>query len=498
MERMFFETFSLFYNTAYIEEENDDGVCYNDKKYSGREEMRMKSILQKLNELGENYPFHMPGHKRNFMKDSILGDLMTIDITEITGYDDLHHPKDMIRESMDFIKGVYGTRDSYFLINSSTAGNLAAISAACHIGDKILIARNSHKSVYHAAELLGLRPIYVYPKVDAYGICCGITKEQIQEIVKKETGIKAAVIVSPTYEGMVSDIAGIAQVLHQRNIPLIVDEAHGAHFIFEEAFPESAVSLGADIVIHSLHKTLPSLTQTGLLHLCTDRVTKEQIQNKLSIFQSSSPSYILMASIDQCIHSCAENKKSFQQYVSVLHHLRGKLNHLNHLKLVPSDDIGKIVISTKRTNMTGKELFDCLRDRYHLELEMSEMSYVIAMTSICDTVEALNYLVDALFEEDYQLAYQKEQENEIILPHNKTVFSIEKAVRESGKPIELCESEGKIAADFVYLYPPGIPLIVPGERISRAVIEKIEQYQTNHMEIVGYENGKIKIMNERI
>ena len=498
MERMFFETFSLFYNTAYITEENDHGVCYNDKKYFGREEIRMKPILQRLSELGENYPFHMPGHMRNFMRNSILGDIMSIDITEITGYDDLHHPKDMIRESMDFIKDVYGTRDSYFLINSSTAGNLAAISAACHIGDKILIARNCHKSVYHAAELLGLHPVYVYPEVDAYGICCGITKEQIQKILKKETGIKAAVIVSPTYEGRISDILGIAHLLHQQNIPLIVDEAHGAHFIFGEAFPKSAVSLGADIVIHSLHKTLPSLTQTGLLHLCTDRVTKEQMQKKLSIFQSSSPSYILMASIDRCIHSCAENKKSFQQYAAVLHKMRGKLSQLEHLRLVPSDDIGKIVISAKGTNITGKELFGRLRDRYHLELEMSEISYVIAMTSICDTEEALYHLVDALFEEDAQLEYQREQENEIIFPHNKAVLSIEKAVRKPAKSIDLYKSEGKIAAEFVYLYPPGIPLIVPGEEISRSVIEKIEQYQKNHMEIIGYENKKIKIMNERI
>ena len=156
----------------------------------------------------------------------------------VEAVDDLHHPEEMIRELMDDLKQIYGTKESYLLVNSSTAGNLAAIAALCNIGDKILVARNCHKSVYHAIELLGLDPIYIYPEIDEYGICKGITKEQIENIITKETSIKAMVLVSPTYEGRVSDIEGISDVLHRNNIPLIVDEAHGAHFIYHEAFPE--------------------------------------------------------------------------------------------------------------------------------------------------------------------------------------------------------------------------------------------------------------------
>ena len=246
----------------------------------------MTSIYNKLKQLQykEDYPFHMPGHKRNLKIDSLLDAISKIDITEITGFDDLHHPEEMIRELMDDLKQIYGTKESYLLVNSSTAGNLAAIAALCNIGDKILVARNCHKSVYHAIELLGLDPIYIYPEIDEYGICKGITKEQIENIITKETSIKAMVLVSPTYEGRVSDIEGISDVLHRNNIPLIVDEAHGAHFIYHEAFPESAANSGADIVIQSLHKTLPAFTQTGLLHLCTDCVTREMMQKKLSIF----------------------------------------------------------------------------------------------------------------------------------------------------------------------------------------------------------------------
>ena len=215
-----------------------------------------------------------------------------------------------------------------FLINSSTAGNLAAISAVCKIGDKILVARNCHKSVYHGIELLSLDPIYVYPEIDGDGICRGITVKQIENIIEQEKNIKAAIIVSPTYEGRVSEIQEISGILHRKNIPLIVDEAHGAHFIYHKEFPESAVSLGADIVIQSLHKTLPSLTQTGLLHLCSDCISREQMQKKLSVFQSSSPSYILMASIDACIHSCIKNKKGFSTICTRYLHITGSFKRI--------------------------------------------------------------------------------------------------------------------------------------------------------------------------
>ena len=181
----------------------------------------MTSIYNKLKQLQykEDYPFHMPGHKRNLKIDPLLDAISKIDITEITGFDDLHHPEEMIRELMDDLKQIYGTKESYLLVNSSTAGNLAAIAALCNIGDKILVARNCHKSVYHAIELLGLDPIYIYPEIDEYGICKGITKEQIENIITKETSIKAMVLVSPTYEGRVSDIEGISDVLHRNNIP---------------------------------------------------------------------------------------------------------------------------------------------------------------------------------------------------------------------------------------------------------------------------------------
>lgn len=462
----------------------------------------MTSIYNKLKQLQykDTYPFHMPGHKRNLKIDPLLDEIAKIDITEITGFDNLHHPEEMIREFMDQLKQIYGTRETYMLVNSSTAGNLSAIAALCNIGDKILVARNCHKSVYHAIELLGLDPVYVYPEIDGYGICQGITKEQVERIIEEEQEIKTMILVSPTYEGRVSDIRGISDVLHQKNIALIVDEAHGAHFVYHNAFPDSAVGTGADIVIQSLHKTLPAMTQTGLLHLCTDCVSKERMQKKLSIFQSSSPSYVLMASIEQCIHSCDENRGYFQQYCDRLWILREKLQNLEHITLVPTDDIGKLVFSVKDTTISGEELFGILRDRYHLELEMSELYYVIAMTSLCDTQEGYDRLYKALMEIDQEIGKRDLQNlsKQMKFHKNKKAMKPEEATKKQRKQMEYWRAKDKIAAEFIFLYPPGIPLVAPGEVIDEFVIDKIGQYEQNDMKVIGLNDHKIYIIDERI
>ena len=462
----------------------------------------MKAVIyQKLKELETcgHYPFHMPGHKRNCEDEFSKTIPFSLDITEITGYDDLHHPEGIIRESMDDLKKIYKTQESYFLINGSTAGNLAAVASVCSFGDKILIARNCHKSVYHGVELLGLDPVYVYPQINEEGMCMGITKDQINRILQEEKEIKAAVIVSPTYEGVVSDVAGIADILHSRGIPFIVDEAHGAHFPFYEGFPKSAVFQGADFVIQSLHKTLPSLTQTGLLHLCTDRIQKEWVQSRLSIFQTSSPSYLLMASIDYCVHRCQEQKESFQQYEKLMNNFYGKLDELRHLKRIKTDDFGKVVISARNTSINGMDLFRLFRDQYDIEAEMAEIHYLIAMTSVCDTRNGIMKLERALLDIDAALHENKEDNPiEMKMTEVPKVMLPAEAVKKKKNRIFLEQAEGNVSGDYIYLYPPGIPLIVPGEVIDGKVVQKIKEYQQNNMNIVGCQDGKISIVNERI
>ena len=456
-------------------------------------------LYKKLEAYGKSdfYPFHMPGHKRNPL--TVDGDFpVERDITEINGFDNLHHAEDILKRAQENVARIYGVQESFFSINGSSGAILAAVSAAVKKGGHILVARNCHKAVYHGIYLRDLEATYIYPHEDSrLGINGGISPSRVEMYLAENPDIEAVLITSPTYDGIVSDVARIAEAAHNHGVPLIVDEAHGAHFIYHEAFPESAANSGADIVIQSLHKTLPAFTQTGLLHLCTDCVTREMMQKKLSIFQSSSPSYVLIASIEQCIHICNENRGYFQQYYEKLWILREKLEELKYIKLVPTDDIGKLVFSVKDTTISGEELFEILRDNYHLEMEMSELYYVIAMTSVCDTQEGYDRLYQALKEIDSEITKKNTEylflENDF--HQNKKMLKPEEAATKDRIQIDYDDAKDEIAAEFIFLYPPGIPLVVPGEVIDKYVIDKIRQYEQYNMKVIGLDDHKIYIIN---
>ena len=295
------------------------------------------SLLDRLkaHAASDSIPMHMPGHKRNT---ALLGtDLpYNIDITEIEGFDNLHGASGILKEYMEEITDYYGTKRSFYLVNGSTCGILAGIRAATKRGGKIAVARNCHKSVYHAIELFGLEAIYLVPEMDeAFGIHGGISTTSIADTLKKNPDTQLVVLTSPTYEGVVSDIAAIADICHAHGIPLMVDEAHGSHFNYSEHFPTSATALGADIVIQSLHKTLPSLTMTSLAHLTGDLIRPEEMARQLAIFESSSPSYVLMASIDSCFRLLRdEGEQLFENYNQRLTDFSEKMKQLQHLKVL--------------------------------------------------------------------------------------------------------------------------------------------------------------------
>lgn len=345
------------------------------------------------------YPFHMPGHKGR-------GDeIQRIDITEIDGFDNLHDPEGIIKEEMDRAAEIYGTKRTYFSVNGSTCAILAAISAAVPKGGTLLIERGCHMSVYHAAYLRDLHLQYIgYP-----------TPEE-----EKPYAPDAIVITSPSYEGCVKDVSYWSDYAHTRGIPLIVDEAHGAHFSFHPYFPVSAIKKGADLVIQSVHKTLPAMTQTALLHQCSDRIAPDQIQRFFDIYETSSPSYVLLASITRCIHLISDpDSDLWERYVRSLKDLRAKLSNLQHLHLAGGSDCiltsdeelppfragtqidpGKLVITTTGSSMTGPELYDRLRLDYHLQPEMKAPAYCLLMTSPFDTQDGFNRLLEALRELD--------------------------------------------------------------------------------------------------
>lgn len=466
----------------------------------------METLYSRLKAYSDTdyYGFHMPGHKRNQIR---FGEGLPygIDITEIEGFDDLHHADGIIKEAQQEAARLYGAEETKFLVNGSTAGILSAVLGCTKKGDQILVARNCHKSVYHAIFLNELEPVYLWPGFSRqFQLNTEISVSAVKAALTKHSRIKAVVIVSPTYDGVVSDIESIAEAVHERGIPLIVDEAHGAHFGFHPYFPENALKKGADVVIHSLHKTLPSLTQTALLHMRGEYIDKRRISSYLDMLQSSSPSYILMASIHECIRMLREEKEQlFEPYVRNLDTLRKNLQNLKHLKLVQTEhyDRSKLVISVRHTDMSGRELYRELLEKYHLQMEMAVGSYVLAMTSPGDTKEGFARLEQALFELDAAAKLRENvQEDDIAkLPENPVICTSAKAALCGAKettylPVE--KSEGMISLEYAYLYPPGCPMIVPGERISRECIKRLAGYQKLGFKIEGLEKeGSIGVWN---
>ena len=445
----------------------------------------MKNLYEHLKKYSEEeyYAFHMPGHKRNKLVPAELP--YEIDITEIGDFDDLHHATGILKEKMKRAARVYHAEDTHFLINGSTVGILSAIMGSTKKGDKILVARNCHKSVYNAIFLNELKPVYLHPSYDGELQISGeIKAEDIKKSLNEQKDTKAVVIVSPTYDGVVSDIEAIAKVVHEKNILLIVDEAHGAHFGFHPYFPKNANMLGADIVIHSLHKTLPALTQTALLHMNGKLVNRERVQNYLQMLQSSSPSYILLASIDSCVEFLEKaGTKAFEEYVEKLKQVRAKLKRLKHLQLleVSNYDYSKIVIGVNHSNITSKELYSRLEKEFRLQFEMAAGAYVLAMTSVADTKEAYVKLCQALEEIDQELCAKEYVYKLGSMPMTERATEIVG----KRKSIALEDSIGKISAQMAYIYPPGIPIIVEGEIISKEVVSYLRGHEELGFTIEG-------------
>ncbi|MBQ7504084.1 MAG: aminotransferase class V-fold PLP-dependent enzyme [Ruminococcus sp.] len=419
-------------------------------------------------------PFHMPGHKRNTQ---MLGDDLPydIDITEIKGFDNLHSPSGILLELNNKLNKLYNAKRSYALVNGSTVGILAAVNSIAKEGDTILMARNSHKSVYNAVEIAKANVEYVLPEYDEFGIAKGITAEQVNS--KINDSIKLVIMTSPTYEGVESEVDVICNIAHKRNIPVLIDAAHGAH-LFDSYH-------NADIVIRGLHKTLPALTQCAAANIYGNLVDPKQFEIKLSMFETSSPSYVLLSSIEKCVEFI--NGEKFDEYYKRLNDFYSII--LNNLKLLKYDDIGKLVVFTGYTSITGYELADMLRDN-NIEPEMATQDYIIALTSVCDRISNLNELKIVLEKIDKTLNKGDYTPNIITQLPKKVYNSFE--IDNDIIAVDLKDSIGKVSAEYIWAYPPGIPIIVPGEEISKEIAEYIiNNKQTDFQSTYGLLTQKI-------
>lgn len=455
--------------------------------------MTLKNTLIDYQKKGM-YPFHMPGHKRN-MAD--VSDCYQIDMTEVDGVDDLHDPDGPILEEQKKIAELYGADESYILVGGSTVGNLSAIYATACEGDKVLIPRNSHKSVYNALTLRHCNVSYIDAEINDDGIYEPVKVSDIREAVEKEPDIKVVMITSPTYEGYHSDIKAISDLCHEKNLILIVDQAHGAHLGMHEEFKNSSAKY-ADITIMSLHKTLPALTQTAVLNIKGERVDSRKVREALDIFETSSPSYVLMNSVSECIDILESKRELFQQYVDNLNAFYHECEHLKHLALVTDEsekkDPGKIIISTKKTNISGVTLARMLREQYLIETELSSFTYVIAMTSIMDTRDGFERLAKALKEIDERLVDDVQKVPRTgIRPQKAMELYQAKSGRES--LVKLTEAKSLVSSGMICIYPPGAPIVVPGEIITEEAIGLIETAQAEGLHITGVREGLVSVVN---
>jgi arginine/lysine/ornithine decarboxylase len=484
----------------------------------------VKTLYDMLEEHGNSciYPAHMPGHKRQ--KAGVLPTIFTrTDITEVEGFDNLQHPRGILKQLQEKAAALYGAEESFYLVNGSTGGILSGVSAAVPLGGHLLMTRGCHQSVYHAAYLRQLRLSYLYPEsVSGFSISEGVTAREVQRALEQQKDVSAVLIVSPTYEGRLSEVRGIADVVHKRGIPLIVDEAHGAHLGFGKELSENSCRQRADLVVHSVHKTLPALTQSALLHVNGERIDRNLLRRFLHIYQTSSPSYLLMAGIDNAMNLMeSEGQERSERFFVHWDTMLRQLAQMRKLEILPypdrRQDIGKLAVFTRKINLSPRQLYDMLLREYHIQVEMVGADYILAMFTMWDTEEGFHRMTQALLEIDHKVCSQSDGADSrtqgIADMQTNRPADADQYISTTGQtdalplweawdsPWEVCtldQAEGKYGADFIGAYPPGIPLLVPGERFTDSSITYIQNAIRRGDELEGIIPGDAKQPTVRV
>lgn len=483
------------------------------------EDLSLAEALSALKEESRE-SFHMPGHKygglglrENFPS------IWDIDTTEIPGSDNLHDPEDVLLYAKQRASRAYGSKESFFLVNGSSCGIMAMIMGSVKRGEKVLICRDAHRSVHQAVSLGGLHPVYVMPEVDKEsGIAIGLSPRGLQQALEAHPDIKAVVCTYPSYSGACTPIGELRDITRAHGVLLLVDEAHGAHLWLSKFLPPSALSFGADLVVQSLHKTMPALTQTAILHLGTDRASREGITHYLKIFQSSSPSYILLTSIDWAINIGLEKgPQAMETLLSQIGQFKERMGLLGFVfydrKTINGAwhfDETKLCLSGKAFGLDGYELEKRLRAK-GIQVEYALESHVLLMTSIATEHEHLHRLERVLTEISQEIAVGEgkvvaletgvlDEDSEGSSNEADGYLVSEMAVLpEDLDRYESCwelveESLGKVSADWVIPYPPGVPMLCPGEVISEQALKQLLYYQSKGHKLFGVKENRLRIL----
>lgn len=471
------------------------------------QDIPMMSALLKYNKEG-NSLFCIPGHKggkgfkRKIQKRNIESLLLRSDLTEVEGLDNLHNPKGVIKEAEELLAQYYNSKKSYFLVNGSTSGNMAMIFSSLEEGDKILVERNCHKSIFNAIIMRKLNPIYVTNQLDKdFNAPLGIDITNLKDIIKEHKDIKAIIVTYPNYYGVCCNLKYIVKVCKESNIKVLVDAAHGAHFGAHPMLPENPVKLGVDMVVMSAHKTLPSLTQSAYLHV-NDESLIERVDFYVSAFLSTSPSYMLMLSMDYARwYLKEEGNKSYEELFSKIASFKKDLSNLKFLRLLDrkqlincnSTDIdeSRIVINLKE-GLSTYMLEHYLR-RNKIQVEMIDASNLVLIPSSFNSKEDFKRLYLVLKDLDIKTVEGK-QLKMIDAPISKQVMMPFEAFKKIKHKVLLKDSIGEISGANVCPYPPGVPIIVMGELIEKDTIEMIEYYLLNNIDVIGIKENKIAII----
>ena len=455
----------------------------------------------------ENLILSMPGNKsgKAFLRDELgekfKNELGNLDITEVDPLDNLHAPEGVIKEAQELLRKTYKAKKAYFLVNGSTSGNLISIFSAFKEGDEVLVERNCHKSIYNALILRKLKVVYIDSNYnEALGIFMPIDENNIKIALEKSNNPKGIVLTNPNYYGILSNLEEIIKELKADGLKIIIDSAHGAHFGFSESLPKSVVALG-DYVVLSAHKTLPSLTQGGYLIVNEEN---EDVEFYLKVFMTTSPSYLIMASLDYARYYLDNYaREDYEKLIKLSEEYKEKINKTKKVKILDLEDInGNYGIDKSRYVMvledgySGHKLLEYLRSE-KIQAEMSFFKGVVLILSPSNTKEDFEKILKSIETLDVNLLkeekieFKKRNIDSIKVLEPFEVFDLK------GELISIEEALNKISKDFIVPYPPGIPLVVPGEVITKEAVNIIKEYLSNNLSVLGVSNNKINVIKQK-
>ncbi len=446
---------------------------------------------------GQTVRFHMPGHKGTaFARDieEVVGSqCFRADVTNIPAMDDLHQPRGIIGEAQANAAALFGADRTYFLINGCSSGLQALVTAVCQNGEKIVLPRNIHRSILAGIILSGARPVYYLPRYcQAYGIPLGSAPADVAACLEEHPDAKAVLVVSPTYNGVVSDVRAIAAEAHRRGIPLLVDEAHGAHLYFHPGQPRGALTAGADGVAHGTHKMIGAFTQAAMLHTRGDRINAQRLEASLRLLQSTSTSYLLLASLEAACAAMADNGEAlFADALAMAEYARAALANLGLAVFCAAGrgepgffalDATRVTIAMNRLGMTGYAAEKLLREKYDIQVEMSDFNNILLLISPGNRYGDIDRLVDALAAMLKQQPRRDDRPNCLeIAPCNflpPQALTPRQAFFRPAVPVPLASSHGRTAGEAIACYPPGVPIICPGEIFTAEIIEYLRCLRT--------------------